>query len=327
MQNASFPPPSLVHARCSKSIQIMDFSTQRTEMVNVIGGEHGRMYEVGCVIRKCNFGYIRYVMELELVQNHWTRSNRVYAAKCINVNEYLENSKKKNIPEDPLSEIACYQYIAKLGGHPHIISLVDALILHDWYVAIMEYAPEGDLLSKVQLDGVIPPDRMPRYVSMACSALSFLHEHNICHRDLSTENVVYFAKSDTIKLVDFGMAFKFPDVGLCSPPPIIFGKRPYLAPEICRRVDFYPPPVDMWAVGVICFVCLVNRLPVHGGEMFQGVPLTDALLMHSMQLVLQENGVTLPEEALSFIENLLREYPEQRLTAQQVLEHAWLQNL
>lgn len=320
----SFPQASFVHARFTSSIPIIsDMSTRHIENVRAIVGEHGKIYEIGRLIEKCHFGCLVFVNELQFVEHHWTRSGRIYAAKLINLAEYLNHV--NDHPENPLSEIACYQYIATLGGHPHIMGLVDALLLSDWYVSIMEYAPGGSILSKVELDGVVAPERMPRYVSMLCSALSFLHEHNICHRDLSAENIVYFPQSDTIKIVDFGMAFMFPDVGLYTPPPVVFGKKPYLAPEILRRVDFYPPPVDMWAVGVICFVCLVHRWPQHKC-MMQGLRFTDAVLLESMQLLLQECNITLPQEALSLIQDLLREVPEERLTAQQVLKHAWVEN-
>jgi len=83
------------------------------------------------------------------------------------------------------------------------------------------------------------------------SAIAYCHQLHVVHRDLKPENVVFFNKSDTVKLTDFGFSNLFiPGHKLKTS----CGSLAYSAPEILLG-DLYDAP----AVGT----CLVSLNDVH----------------------------------------------------------------
>ena len=75
----------------------------------------------------------------------------------------------------------------------------------------------------------------------------WLHQHQICHRDLKIENIL-LDKLMTAKLIDFGLATRYtPGVKLTER----CGSAEYCAPEIILAKAYDPEKTDVWALGVI----------------------------------------------------------------------------
>ena len=85
-------------------------------------------------------------------------------------------------------------------------------------------------------------------VAQIVSAIAYCHQLHVVHRDLKPENVVFFDKSDTVKLTDFGFSnFFIPGHKLKTS----CGSLAYSAPEILLG-DSYDAP----AVGMCVHVCV-----------------------------------------------------------------------
>jgi len=97
------------------------------------------------------------------------------------------------------------------------------------------------------------------------SAVACLHENQVCHRDLKPENILVEraagASQDDIqlKISDFGLAADLEGVadGRMSDA---YGSPEYAAPEIGSGAG-YGVEVDLWSLGVICFMMLSGVLP------------------------------------------------------------------
>lgn len=105
------------------------------------------------------------------------------------------------------------------------------------------------------------------------SGLKRLHELGVGHRDMSLENILYDGGSgeegaEKYVIIDFGMCLRLK----YSPPHQMFcyiprgqvcGKKNYIAPEIFREDPVYSPLLcDIWAVGIILFICLTGKSSV-----------------------------------------------------------------
>ena len=94
------------------------------------------------------------------------------------------------------------------------------------------------------------------------TAVSFLHERGIVHRDIKPDNLVFDSKlpDAAIKLIDFGYAghcsASQPLRGLCGTPD-------YAAPEILRGERF-TPPADMYAFGICMYILLSGEARFSG---------------------------------------------------------------
>lgn len=85
------------------------------------------------------------------------------------------------------------------------------------------------------------------FMRQILDAVKYCHKRDVCHADLKPANILLAnSQNGTIKIIDFGEAFKVQD--LCE-----FTNRgtlAYQAPEIVNE-SRYGKPVDVWACGVI----------------------------------------------------------------------------
>ena len=89
--------------------------------------------------------------------------------------------------------------------------------------------------------------------------LIYLHSHGIVHRDLKPENMLFEDNSDTIKIIDFGIAVrKKPDEILSAR----LGTPYYIAPEVLCKA--YGEKCDIWSAGVILYMMISGYPPFRG---------------------------------------------------------------
>lgn len=91
------------------------------------------------------------------------------------------------------------------------------------------------------------------------SALAYLHDNKIIHRDVKTLNVMLNA-SNALKLGDLGVSkFVQTDPALYSR----VGTPLYLAPEIIKY-EKYDYKADIWGAGIITYVLSTFNHPFEG---------------------------------------------------------------
>lgn len=134
-------------------------------------------------------------------------------------------------------------------------------------------------------------------------AVSFLHEHKICHRDIKPDNILVrsYDPPDSM-LTDFGCASDSPKILYDRP-----GTIPYLAPEQVER-KFHGPAVDYWSCGIIGLELIrkraISRRILPGRE------------YEDHRFFLQHSGLPLGLSSRSMLE----EDPNSRMTAMQALQ-------
>ncbi|MFP8885312.1 serine/threonine protein kinase [Streptomyces mangrovi] len=117
-----------------------------------------------------------------------------------------------------------------------------------------------------QHPGAAPARRLVRFVRQLHAAVSFLHEHEIVHRDITPDNIMVEARADTaeIVLIDFGAAVHRPDDEVRR-----FdwrGKPLYLAPEAGSRLQSVSEAMDWWSVGMVTAQLALGRHPMDERE-------------------------------------------------------------
>ena len=97
-------------------------------------------------------------------------------------------------------------------------------------------------------------------IKQCLQALNYLHELQIVHRDLKTENILFSKNKKFAKLIDFGFAKLCPRSEMTE----IKGTTYYMSPEVYRGQ--YDKRCDLWSVGVITFQLLSGYLPFMGAD-------------------------------------------------------------
>ncbi|XP_044745608.1 MAP/microtubule affinity-regulating kinase 3-like [Coccinella septempunctata] len=145
--------------------------------------------------------------------------------------------------------------------HPCIVSLFETMQKSDnVYYLVTEVVTGGDLCTyvKAQRNGKLEERTAKYFGQQFVSAIAYMHQRGIVHRDLKMENVMLNSSQTQIKIVDFGLSNEWsPD----SPLKTHCGSPEYAAPELFVTSKVYGPEVDLWSFGIILYGMVVGQLP------------------------------------------------------------------
>ncbi|CAN6317209.1 unnamed protein product [Urochloa humidicola] len=209
--------------------------------------------------------------------------------------------------------------MASLPDHPALVRLRAAYEDAEAVHLVMELCDGGELFDRIVARGRYTERAAAAAARTVAEVVRACHAHGVMHRDLKPENFLYAGKSEDaqLKAIDFGLSVFFrPGERFTE----IVGSPYYMAPEVLRRN--YGPEVDIWSAGVILYILLCG-VPPFWAETEQGV--ARAILRGSLDLQ-REPWPRISESAKSLVRQMLQMDPRKRPTAQQVLEHPWVQN-
>ena len=97
---------------------------------------------------------------------------------------------------------------ASLAGklrHPHIVGILDAVVLEDSGHIAMEVVSGGDLSQHVSADTLLPVADVLQICFKCCGALAYAFNEGVVHRDIKPANIM-IAQGTDVKIADFGAA-------------------------------------------------------------------------------------------------------------------------
>lgn len=142
--------------------------------------------------------------------------------------------------------------------------LINTIFLHRevfckvYSIFVFLFLQGGDLFDAIVANTRFSEPDSALMVHDLASAIHYLHQLNIVHRDVKPENLLIINRHDgrkSIKLADFGLSIE-----VKSPMFLVCGTPTYVAPEILDESG-YELEVDNWAIGVICYILLCGFPP------------------------------------------------------------------
>lgn len=251
--------------------------------------------------------------------------------------------KQDGFPITALREIN----ILQRARHANIVELREVIAGDDALecVLVMEFL-EHDLKT-LQQDMAEPflASEVKTLLRQLTSAVKYLHENSIMHRDLKTSNILLNNRGQ-LKLADFGMARYVPPPS--APLTQLVVTLWYRAPELLLGTTVYGTEVDMWSLGCV-FGELLLKTPLLPGKnevdqlsqifslcglpsekswpTFYRLPHTKSLKMarepDSNSCFNRAKFPILTEAGTSLLSALLTLNPERRPTAHTVLQHPY----
>jgi calcium/calmodulin-dependent protein kinase I len=128
-----------------------------------------------------------------------------------------------------------------------------------------------------------------------------------------------------VKLADFGLSTVVNNDDMLKTS---CGTLTYAAPEVLRGKN-YGKSVDMWSAGVITYILLSGYPPFWAADESESLQLTlnanyDCNLKYFMLIVPSPDWDTISDSAKDFIRNLIQVDPDERMTANEALNHSWI---
>jgi eukaryotic-like serine/threonine-protein kinase len=157
------------------------------------------------------------------------------------------------------------QAMAKLGEHPHIVSVLDSGEENGVPFIVSEYMPAGDVGTLLDSN---PGRRLDVHVALGiaidvCRALEHAHARGIVHRDLKPANV-WLDANGAARLGDFGLATT-DRRSRAAVEGMLVGTVAYLPPEqaLGRTSD---ARADLYSLGAMLYEMLTGEPPFPGDD-------------------------------------------------------------
>jgi serine/threonine protein kinase len=222
------------------------------------------------------------------------------------------------VAENVLDELMILNELQGISG---MIELFDALEDGQCYFLVTRFESGGDLFDFLAEAPRLTEQEIKHIFRCVLEPVSKLHSMDICHLDLSLENV-FISEEGEAKLADFGLA-RIRRHGTKIFSKIPCGKPKYMAPEIAEGEEFDGFKADVYSLGIMLFCLMYNSHPYevpnkeHSGYF---------LIRHgSIRKFLDFQGFS--GKYSSQVEALLEELlcPEdERISLSILMEHPWV---
>ncbi|CAG9332760.1 CDPK1_58 [Blepharisma stoltei] len=229
----------------------------------------------------------------------------------------------KEIPKDNLDEAKFQKMIEEVElvknmDHPNIMRIYEVIETSRFYYVITELLDGGELFEKLTKQRRFTEKQAAKYLRDIMSALNYCHKQGIVHRDIKPENLVFEFPDDNsnLKVIDFAISHKINQEEKIT---VINGTLWYMAPEIL--IDHtYDEKCDIWSAGVILFIMLSGSPPFMGE--------TEAEIISNIKnhypKLNSQIWFFMTEECKDLLRRMLTINPKERLTAEEVLAHPWI---
>jgi calcium-dependent protein kinase len=208
--------------------------------------------------------------------------------------------------------------------HPHIVNLRESFETDKHFVLVMDLASGGELFNRIVERGSYSEADASEVMRYVMSAVAHCHARGLAHRDLKPENLL-LDTSDTevdVRLCDFGLSAR-----LEPGKETIAGKVGtvgYAAPETLVPNQEYGLRVDEWSVGVVLYILLGGYHPFDPDCAADDETITRRVKSGQWGFDDEHVWRHVSASAKELITLLLRTDPNERLSADEALQHPWL---
>ncbi|XP_039239037.1 serine/threonine-protein kinase STE20-like isoform X2 [Pipra filicauda] len=214
--------------------------------------------------------------------------------------------------EELLKEIL----VLREKNHPNIVTYVDSYLVSQELWLVMEHM-DGGSLTDVISETWMAVGQIAAVCQECLQGLAFLHSNRVIHRDIKSDNIL-LGLDGAVKLADFGLCAQLtPEHGKRSS---MVGTVYWMAPEVVRSQP-YGPKVDIWSLGIVAIEMLEGEPPY-----FKESPSMAQDLIARERTPKLQNPWLHSSLLLDFLNCCLQRDEERRASAQELLQHPFLQS-
>jgi len=152
--------------------------------------------------------------------------------------------------------------------HQHIVPLYDIGQYDEMMYFVMQYCSGGTLYQKLHQTEKTSFPEVLRYITQAASALDFIHDNNIVHRDIKPQNFLLDAVGKLL-LTDFGISHIVGSTLTTSGQ--FWGTGAYASPQ-AQKSETPDPRDDIYSLGVVLYEMVTGNNPRMLRKLRQDIP-------------------------------------------------------
>ncbi|RLN49543.1 hypothetical protein BBJ28_00016741, partial [Nothophytophthora sp. Chile5] len=235
-------------------------------------------------------------------------------------------------------EISALKLVKALGGHRSIVDLRDVYVEGRKVCLVTELARGGELFDQIVAYGSFSESRARDVAREIASALGFLHRHGLVHKDVKPENILMSDRATDVANESHGVyrkghrhestsLVKLADFGSAGPAGVAttqddIGTSAYLPPELLNS-GLCTSACDMWALGCVLYIMLSGSHPFDLDGLASDSQVEQRIKTEPITFAYSAWNNVSPD-AKDLISKLLAKDPALRLTADQMLQHPWV---
>lgn len=155
---------------------------------------------------------------------------------------------------------------AKLAmlSHPNIVRVLEVFEANNTIYYAMEYLPDGSLNDYVNRKNGLPEQEAIECIRQVGSALLYMHTNKMLHLDVKPANIMRVESSNTLKIIDFGLAKRFEPNGDPETSSNLGVGTPGYAPleQVDGNIEHdFSPELDVYALGATYYKLLTALTP------------------------------------------------------------------
>mmetsp|Transcript_123371 Transcript_123371/g.360225 ORF Transcript_123371/g.360225 Transcript_123371/m.360225 type:complete len:982 (-) Transcript_123371:106-3051(-) len=215
--------------------------------------------------------------------------------------------------ETPLEAIKKEAEIMGRLSHPNIVRSYGVFFERCFVCIVMDKCDHGDFVMAVQhqvkVSKKVECHHVAPLAKQMLSAMMYLHEENIVHRDIKGDNFLMSTRDISspdcqLFLTDFGLATELQASGRLTDQ---VGSKNFWSPE--HFAKDYGQKIDVWALGIIIYGAISGRFPFKDS--------------HGIRFKEVKCPKRCTPDAEDFICKLLRKEEKKRPSAADMIGHRW----
>ena len=237
--------------------------------------------------------------------------DRIVAIKTLALTQEFDDETIKDVRGRFFHEAAA----AGRLNHPNIVTIYDAGEEHDLSYIAMEYVDGQPLSHFAKPAKLLPIETVLDIAAKIADALGYAHKQEVVHRDIKPANLMYNAKTESLKVTDFGIARITSSSR--TKTGVILGTPTFMSPEQMsgQKVE---GSSDLFSLGSTMFTLLTGQRPFNG----------DSIATLSYQIMSDKHPdickirPDIPVSVRNIVDKALQKNPEKRYSSGSSMKRA-----